>query len=68
MSIPVLNFSAELAKELTLYGLLFPIAIYSPNNGNKYPSEMRNQHHNSQCILTEIFLGWGPILTTDLKC
>ena len=42
MSIPVLNFSAEFAKELTLYGLLFPIAIYSPNNGNKYPSEMRN--------------------------
>ena len=44
MSIPVLNFSTESAKELTLYDLLFLIAIYSPNinNDNKNPSEMRN--------------------------
>ena len=42
MSIPVLNFSTESAKELTLYDLLFLIAIYSPNNDNKHPSEMRN--------------------------
>ena len=42
MSIPVLNFSTESAKELTLYDLLFLIAIYSPNNDNKHSSEMRN--------------------------
>ena len=44
MSIPVLNFSTESAKELTLYDLLFLIAIYSPNinSDNKNPSEMRN--------------------------
>ena len=41
MSIPVLNFSTESAKELALYDLLFLIAIYSRDNGNKYPSEMR---------------------------
>ena len=42
MSIPVLNFSTESAKELTLYDLLFLIAIYSPNSDNKHSSEMRN--------------------------
>ena len=42
MSIPVLNFSTESGKVLTLYKLLFLIAIYSPNNDNKHPSEMRN--------------------------
>ena len=42
MSIPVLNFSAESAKELTLYDLLFRVAIYSPNNDNKHRSEIRN--------------------------
>ena len=42
MSIPVLNFSTESAKELTLYDLLFLIAIYSRDNGNKHPSEMTN--------------------------
>ena len=42
MSIPVLNFSTESAKELTLYGLLLLIAIFSPNNDNKHPSEMKN--------------------------
>ena len=42
MSIPALNFSAESAKELTLYDLLLLVAIYSPNNDNKHRSEMRN--------------------------
>ena len=42
MSIPVLNFSTESANKLTLYILMFLIAIYSLNNDNKYPSEMRN--------------------------
>ena len=42
MSIQVLNFSTESAKELTLYELLFLIAIYSPNNDNIHPSEIRN--------------------------
>ena len=42
MSIPVLNFSAESAKELTLYNLLLLIAISSPNSVNKHSSEMRN--------------------------
>ena len=42
MSIPVLNFSTESAKELTLYDFLFLITIYSSNNDSKHPSEMRN--------------------------
>ena len=42
MSIPVLNFSTESTKELKLYGVLFLIAIKSPNNDNKYSSEMKN--------------------------
>ena len=42
MSIPVLNFSNESAKELTLYDLLFLIAICSPYSDNKHPSEIRN--------------------------
>ena len=42
MSISVLNFCTQSAKELILYDLLFLIAIYSPNNDNKHPSEMRN--------------------------
>ena len=42
MSIPVLDFSTESAKELTLYDLLFLIAIYSLNNDNRHPSEIRN--------------------------
>ena len=42
MSILVLNFSTESEKELTLYDILFLIAIYSPNNDNKHPSEMKN--------------------------
>ena len=42
MSIPVLNFSTEPAKQPALYDLLFLIAIYSPNIDNKRPSEMRN--------------------------
>ena len=42
MSIPVLDFSTESAKELTLYDFLFLITIYSSNNDSKHPSEMRN--------------------------
>ena len=42
MSVRVLNFSTESPKELTLYDMLFLIAIYSPNNDNKHLSEMRN--------------------------
>ena len=42
MSVPLLYFSTESAKELTPYDLLFLIAIYSPNNDNKHPSEMKN--------------------------
>ena len=42
MSIPVLNFSTEPAKELTLYDFLFLIAIYSTNNDNKHAFELRN--------------------------
>ena len=36
MSIPVLNFNTESAKELTLYDLLFLSAIYTLNNDNKF--------------------------------
>ena len=42
MSIPVLNFSTESAKELTFYDLLIIIAIHSAKNDNKHPSEMSN--------------------------
>ena len=41
-SIYVVNFSTELAKKRTIYDLLFLIAIYSPENGNKLPCDMRN--------------------------
>ena len=34
--IPVLNFSIESAKKLTLYDLLFLVVIYSPNSDNKH--------------------------------
>ena len=67
MSIPVLNFSTESVKELTIYDLLFLIAIYSPNNDNMHPSEMRNWYHNSPFAVSEVFIGWGPILTRGLK-
>ena len=45
ISISVLNFSTESAKERTIYDFLFLIAIYSPKNDNKHPSKMRNQHY-----------------------
>ena len=67
MSIPVLNFSSESAKKLTLYDLLCLVPIYSPNSYNKHPSEIRNKHHNSHFTVTEVFLGWGPILREGLK-
>ena len=41
-SIYVVNFSTELAKKPTIYDLLFLIAIYSPENDNKLPCNMRN--------------------------
>ena len=44
MSIKVMNFSAESAKKPTLFDLLFLIAIYSPKNENKHPSETRNYY------------------------
>ena len=42
ISISVLNFSIESVKKPTVYDLLHLIAIYSPKNDNKDPSEMRN--------------------------
>ena len=63
MSIPVLNFSADSAKELTLHDLLSLIAIYSHNNGNKHPSEMRNKHHNIHFTVTKVCLGPVGIVT-----
>ena len=66
-SVPALNFNTESGKKLTLYDLLFLIAIYYPNNDSKRPSKMRNQHHNSHFTVTKVFLGWGLILTTGKK-
>ena len=37
-----INFSTESVRNPTIYNLLFLIAIYSPKNINKYPSEMKN--------------------------
>ena len=42
ISISVQNFSTESAEKSTIYNLLFLVAIYSPKNDNKHPSEMRN--------------------------
>ena len=39
MSNTVLNFSTESAKP-SIYDFLFLIALYSPKNHNKHPSEM----------------------------
>ena len=44
--ISVLNFSTESAKKPTIYDLLFLIAIYSPKNDSKHPSEMRDYHRS----------------------
>ena len=60
MSIPVLNFSTKSAKRFNNYDLLFLIAIYSPNNDNKHPSEMRNYYHNSHFTVTEVFSVGDP--------
>ena len=38
----VKNFSTVSAKRPTTDELLFLIALYSPKNVNKHPSEMRN--------------------------
>ena len=41
-SISVLNVSSESAKQLTIFDLLFHIAICSPKNDNECPSEIKN--------------------------
>ena len=61
------NFSTESAKKSTIYDFLFLIALYSPKNDNKHPSETRNYHHGSHVIITKVFHCLGPILTTDLN-
>ena len=45
--------------------LIFLIALYSPKNDTKQPSEMRNYHRRSYFTVTKVFLGLGPFLTTD---
>ena len=37
-----LNFSTEWIQSQLIYNLMFLIALYSPKNDNKQPSEMRN--------------------------
>ena len=68
MSIPVLNFSTDSAKELTLHDLLSLIVIYSHNNGNKHPSEMWNKHHNIHFTVTGVCLGPAGIATLWQRC
>ena len=41
-SFSVLNFSTESPEKPAIYYFLFFVAIYSPENDNKYPSERRN--------------------------
>ena len=71
ISISVLNFSAESVEKSTIYDLLFLVAIYSPKNGNKHPSDMRNHHQSSHFAITEVFLFLRPIwrqaLNFDLR-
>ena len=67
-----INFSTEFQhrvslKKTTIYKLLFLIALYSPKNDNKQPSEIRNLHRRSNFVVTKVFLGLVPILTTGLK-
>ena len=63
ISISVLNFSTESAKETTIYELLFLITISSPKNNNKHPSE----HHHSHFTITEVFPDLISILRAGLK-
>ena len=37
-----MNFNAQSAEEPTIYDLLFLVAIYSPKNDNRHPSEISN--------------------------
>ena len=60
------NFSTATAKK-TIYDLLFLTVIYSPQNENKHPFEMKNEQHNSHFTITKVFPGLGPILATGLK-
>ena len=54
-----LNFSTESAKELTLYDLLFLIAIYSPSNYSKHPSELRNEQQKQLLYCNRSFSRLG---------
>ena len=67
-SIWALNFSTESAEKPTVFDFLFLVAIYTPKNVNKHPSEMRNKHESNYFAITEVFPGLGPILKTGLKC
>ena len=42
ISILVFSIITESAEKKTIYGLSFLIAIYSPQNDSKHPSEMKN--------------------------
>ena len=55
-----MNFSTKLASKTAIYNLMFLIALYSPKNDNKQPSEMRNWHHRSYVTVTKVFLGLDP--------
>ena len=70
-----INFSTEFQykvslKETTIYNSIFLIALYSPKNDNKQPSEMRNWHRRSYFTVTKVFLGldpfWRQALNIDL--
>ena len=68
ISILVFSFITESAEKKTIYGLSFLIAIYSPQNDSKHPSEMKNYKRRCLFTISEAFPGLGPILTTGLKC
>ena len=54
-------------KKPTIYELLFIITIYSLENVNKQPSEMKIYDQNSLFTANTIFPGLGPILTAGQK-
>ena len=61
-----INFSNELVK-ITIYDLLFTIAIYSLQNVNKHSSVMKNKHQNSLFTTRTVFPGFEPILYAGQK-
>ena len=63
----MINFSNESFKILTIYDLLFTIAIYSLQNVNKHSSEMKNKHRNSLFTTRTVFPGLEPILYARQK-